>query len=53
LELYVFMGTALSGKTGFLSVKMVAAHRENPLPYTFLGPSGVFVKEFSEGSQGG
>ena len=27
---------------------MEAAHRENPLSYTFLGPSGVFVKEFSE-----
>lgn len=27
---------------------MIAAHRMNPLSYTFLGPSGVFVKEFSE-----
>jgi ATP-dependent helicase/nuclease subunit B len=42
------MGTALSGKTDFLAEKMVAAHLETPLSYTFLGPSGVFVKEFSE-----
>jgi ATP-dependent helicase/nuclease subunit B len=27
---------------------MEQAHRENPLSYTFLGPTGVFVKEFSE-----
>lgn len=27
---------------------MEQAHHEGPLSYTFLGPSGVFVKEFSE-----
>jgi len=48
LKLHVFTGTALSGKTGFLTERMIASHRENPLSYTFLGPSGVFVKEFSE-----
>lgn len=48
MNLQVFIGTALSGKTDFLAEKMAAAHRENPLSYTFLGPSGVFVKEFSE-----
>jgi hypothetical protein len=48
LELDVFMGTALSGKTSFLAEKMETAHLENPLSYTFLGLSGVFLKEFSE-----
>jgi ATP-dependent helicase/DNAse subunit B len=48
LKLHVFIGTALSGKTGFLAEKMAVAHRENALYYTFLGPSGVFVREFSE-----
>ena len=48
MKLHILKGTALSGKTDFLAEKMVAAHRENPLSYTFLGPSGVFVKEFSE-----
>jgi len=48
LKLHIIRGSALSGKTGFLAEKMVAAHRENPLSYTFLGPSGVFIKEFSE-----
>jgi len=44
----VLIGFALSGKTDFLAERMRAAHQENPLSYTFLGPSGVFVKEFSE-----
>ena len=48
MKLHVFMGTALSGKTGFLAEKMASIHRENPLSYTFLGPSGAFVKELSE-----
>lgn len=42
------MGSALTGKTDHLARKMEQAHRENPLSYTFLGPTGVFVKEFSE-----
>lgn len=38
----------MSGKTNHLVKKLEQAHHENPLSYTFLGPSGVFVKEFSE-----
>lgn len=48
MKLHVISGTALSGKTDLLAEKMQAAHNEDPLSYTFLGPSGVFVKEFSE-----
>jgi ATP-dependent helicase/DNAse subunit B len=48
LKLHIFSGSALSGKTGFLAEKLEAAHNENPLSYTILGPSGVFVREFSE-----
>jgi ATP-dependent helicase/nuclease subunit B len=44
----VLIGSALSGKKDSLAERMGAAHQENPLSYTFLGPSGVFVKEFSE-----
>lgn len=48
MKLHVFIGTALSGKTCSLADKIETAHREDTLSYTFLGPSGVFVKEFSE-----
>ena len=48
MKLHILRGPALSGKTDHLARKMEQAHRENPLSYTFLGPTGVFVKEFSE-----
>lgn len=48
MKLHIISGPALSGKTGFLAEKMQTAHHEDPLSYTFLGPSGIFVKEFSE-----
>ena len=48
MKLHVFIGTARAGKTGFLAEKMIDAHHGNPLSYTVLGPSGVFIREFSE-----
>jgi ATP-dependent helicase/nuclease subunit B len=48
LKLQIFIGPALSGKTNRLAEEMERSHHENPLSYTFLGPSGVFVREFSE-----
>ena len=48
MKLKIFIGPALSGKTNRLTEEMERSHHENPLSYTFLGPSGVFVKEFSE-----
>ncbi len=48
MKLHIFCGPALSGKTDHLLSEMQRAHHEDPLSYIFLGPSGVFVKEFSE-----
>ena len=48
MKLRIFIGPALSGKTNRLADEMERSHHENPLSYTFLGPSGVFVREFSE-----
>src|SRR5690606_10472460 len=48
LKLHIIKGPALSGKTNYLVRVMEQTHRENPLYYTFLGPTGEFVKEFSE-----
>ena len=48
MKLQIFIGPALSGKTNRLAEEMELSHHENPLSYTFLGPSGVFVREFSE-----
>ncbi len=48
MKLHIFIGPALSGKTDRLADGIEHAHLEDPLSYTFLGPSGVFVKEFSE-----
>lgn len=48
MKLHIIEGPALSGKTDHLARKMEQAHHENPLSYTFLGPTGVFAKEFSE-----
>ncbi|MGD0953466.1 MAG: hypothetical protein ABR985_13925 [Methanotrichaceae archaeon] len=48
MKLQIFIGPALSGKTDRLAEELELAHHENPLSYTFLGPSGVFVREFSE-----
>ena len=48
MKLQIFIGPALSGKTNRLAEEMERSHHENPLSYTFLGPSGVFVREFSE-----
>ena len=48
MKLHVFIGPALSGKTNRMADEMERSHHENPLSYTFLGPSGVSAKEFSE-----
>ena len=48
MKLHIFIGPALSCKTDRLAEEVERAHNENPLSYTFLGPSGVFIKEFSE-----
>ncbi len=48
MRLYIIRGPALSGKTERLLLEMQRAHRHDPLSYTFLGPSGIFVKEFSD-----
>ena len=48
MKLHIIKGPALSGKTNILAREMEQAHRENPLSYTFLGPTGEFVKELSE-----
>jgi len=46
--MHIFRGPALSGKTDRLADEIELAHRKDPLSYTVIGPSGVFVKEFSE-----
>ncbi len=48
MKLQIFIGPALSGKTDRLAEELERSHHENPLSYTFLGPSGVSAKEFSE-----
>lgn len=48
MKLHVLQGPALSGKTRHLIEEMENAHREDPISYTFLGPSAEFVGEFAE-----
>ncbi len=48
MKLHIFSGLALSGKTERLLDEMERTHHNDPLSYTFLGPSGSFVKEFSD-----
>jgi len=46
--LKVLRGPALSGKTERLAAEMMIAHQEDPLSYTFLGPSAEFSANFGE-----
>ncbi len=46
--LKVLRGPALSGKTERLVAKMMIAHQEDPLTYTFLGPTAEFSANFGE-----
>ncbi len=43
----IFRGPALSGETSHLMTELKRIHSGNPLSYTFLGPSGLFVMEFA------
>jgi ATP-dependent helicase/nuclease subunit B len=48
LLLKVLRGPALSGKTERLAAEIMVAHQEDPLSYTFLGPSAEQAANFGE-----